>query len=198
MFDAPQPDDAPSRRPAPVHKSRHWPWAVGGALIGGVAMLMVGLGASRVDVDPQIERLVRLATHSTAQEPMTAPPSASVGPVPSGADPAAPRAEPEPSPGGAAPIEARSVETGQAIATGSSTIAPVQAATTPPAAAREEAPPPRKAQPARSTPVAEADPASACAPRSNFSLYLCMKTQCERTAWYAHPQCVQLRREDER
>ena len=40
-------------------------------------------------------------------------------------------------------------------------------------------------------------PVGVCAPRTNFALYRCMKTQCEQSRHYAHPQCVQLRQSDE-
>jgi hypothetical protein len=40
-------------------------------------------------------------------------------------------------------------------------------------------------------------PAAACAPRTNFALYRCMQSQCEQQNYYAHSQCVRLRRYDE-
>ena len=40
-------------------------------------------------------------------------------------------------------------------------------------------------------------PSAACAPRTNFALYRCMKAQCEQLRYYAHPQCVRLRQYDE-
>lgn len=56
--------------------------------------------------------------------------------------------------------------------------------------------PPREA-PRRSAPALADTPAAACAPRTNFALYRCMQVQCERDRFYAHPQCVRLRRSDE-
>jgi serine/threonine protein kinase len=51
---------------------------------------------------------------------------------------------------------------------------------------------------ARSAPPAEPDnPRAVCAPRQQFALYYCMQTQCQSTRYYAHPQCVDLRRRDE-
>jgi hypothetical protein len=56
--------------------------------------------------------------------------------------------------------------------------------------------PPRNA-PGRGPSAFAATPAAACAPRTNFALYRCMKVQCELDRFYAHPQCVRLRRDDE-
>lgn len=200
LFEAPRPEDRGSHRPVPG-RSRHWPWAAGGALVGGIVMLLFGLSSSHVGLDPSFEKLVQLATNS-----MDGARVASVGPGVASASPdamvrdetASTSAAPPASSPGAAPIEARRVETGLATASPSSTIAPVRAGTPPRAAVRDEAEPPRKAVPERSALAAGTDPATICAPRTNFSLYLCMKTQCERSAWHSHPQCVALRLEDER
>ena len=40
-------------------------------------------------------------------------------------------------------------------------------------------------------------PIEACEPRTNFALYKCMKTQCDRTRWRGHLQCQRLRDTDE-
>lgn len=40
-------------------------------------------------------------------------------------------------------------------------------------------------------------PLVACSPRTNFALYRCMQTQCERSQYYTHPQCIRLRVRDE-
>lgn len=62
--------------------------------------------------------------------------------------------------------------------------------------ARAESSPPRPL-PAAPAVQAAATPAAACAPRTQFALYRCLKTQCEQR-WFAdHPQCVQLRLTDE-
>ena len=56
---------------------------------------------------------------------------------------------------------------------------------------------PRSDPPGRGTPALADTPAAVCAPRTNFALYRCMQVQCERDRFYAHPQCVRLRRNDE-
>lgn len=76
---------------------------------------------------------------------------------------------------------------------------PVPAPAPPPLAgelARVESPPPRSLPAAPAVPAA-ATPAAACAPRTQFALYRCMKTQCEQRWFAGHPQCVQLRLTDE-
>lgn len=40
---------------------------------------------------------------------------------------------------------------------------------------------------------APASPREACGPRTQFSLYRCMKTQCSQRRWASHPQCERLR-----
>ena len=52
-----------------------------------------------------------------------------------------------------------------------------------------------RARPA--TPAEPDNPRAVCGPRQQFSLYYCMQTQCQGTRFYAHPQCVDLRRRDE-
>lgn len=196
--------DAPEHaRPMPP-KSRHWPWALGGALVGGAAMLVFGLGWERLAETPALDRLVQLAMARPAGEvTIPAQPTAAGGTVLSTTETPTESVTPAP-PQTPVRNEATTgvVATGATAAAGSSTVATVQAGPSREPAAGAGVESPRKAlAAARTGPVAvavEADPASACAPRSNFSLYLCMKTQCERSAWYAHPQCVQLRREDER
>ena len=71
------------------------------------------------------------------------------------------------------------------------------------ARAQRPAPPAAPVEPPRAE-VAEADtarafssPRAACEPRTEFALYRCMQTQCERTQWFQHPQCIRLRLRDE-
>ena len=51
----------------------------------------------------------------------------------------------------------------------------------------------------RPAPIAKepATPIEFCAPRTNFALYQCMKTQCERARWSRHLQCQRLHDTDE-
>ena len=83
-------------------------------------------------------------------------------------------------------------------------MAPARTATASPppqqrAPARVAEPPPERAtvaeRPRQQQPLVS--PAAACAPRSNFSLYQCMKAKCSEDAYYTHPQCIRLRRTDE-
>lgn len=66
-----------------------------------------------------------------------------------------------------------------------------------PAPAAAAAEPPERATVAERPKAALVSPAAACAPRSNFSLYQCMKVKCQEDAYYVHPQCIRLRRTDE-
>jgi hypothetical protein len=51
---------------------------------------------------------------------------------------------------------------------------------------------------ARAAAAAEPDnPRAVCAPRQQFALYYCMQTQCQNARFYAHAQCIDLRRRDE-
>jgi non-specific serine/threonine protein kinase len=43
---------------------------------------------------------------------------------------------------------------------------------------------------------APASPREACGPRTQFSLYRCMKTQCSQRQWASHAQCARLRATD--
>lgn len=70
--------------------------------------------------------------------------------------------------------------------------APARAVAAPRAMPREPAVAQRAAEPPPSL-----TPAGACAPRSNFALYQCMKNQCQLDRYYVHAQCVRLRRTDE-
>lgn len=101
-----------------------------------------------------------------------------------------------------------------AAATAGAVAASATPAAAPPAAASAAAAPPARVQPKAARPATStarsraaaakraaaalpATPAAACAPRSNFSLYWCMQKQCEASRFYAHPQCVRLRRTGE-
>src|SRR5262249_30784737 len=39
-------------------------------------------------------------------------------------------------------------------------------------------------------------PRDACGSRTQFSLYRCMKAQCEKPQWFMHPSCKRLRLRD--
>jgi non-specific serine/threonine protein kinase len=40
-------------------------------------------------------------------------------------------------------------------------------------------------------------PREACGNRTQFALYRCMQTQCEKWQWSQHPQCKRLRARDD-
>ncbi len=113
-------------------------------------------------------------------EAPAAPPAVATAPPPAAAAAPLPRAE--------------------AVAPSRSVAAPqdqqAQPRQTPPARARSRVDEAAVAARARE-PASPLTPAAACAPRSNFALYQCMKTQCELDRFYAHAQCVRLRRTDE-
>jgi non-specific serine/threonine protein kinase len=50
--------------------------------------------------------------------------------------------------------------------------------------------------PERARPAALLSPREACGERTQFSLYRCMQTECERPAFLHHPQCERLRSTD--
>jgi len=75
--------------------------------------------------------------------------------------------------------------------------APARLGTTAPVATPPVVTPPAAAPkpPPGARPAGEADsPRSACMPRTEFALLLCMKAQCERPRFANHPQCDELRR----
>lgn len=155
------------------------------------------------------------ASATVAPVPLPAPsaspsPTAQTAPTPPTGQPAqigqtaqAPQAAPPPleSATAPAPSPARTAAVGP---TRPATVAPAPARTAtanPPAQrapARAVEPPAveRAAASERARPPL-VSPAAACAPRSNFSLYQCMKSKCQEDAYYTHPQCIRLRRTDE-
>lgn len=48
----------------------------------------------------------------------------------------------------------------------------------------------------RTQPAEPNNPRAVCGPRTNFSLYYCMQTQCKRRQFLQHPQCLDLRQND--
>lgn len=73
------------------------------------------------------------------------------------------------------------------------TAAPVEPATAAPARATTR-PPKRAAKQHASR--APASPREVCGPRTQFSLYRCMQTQCSQRRWTSHAQCKRLRTTD--
>jgi non-specific serine/threonine protein kinase len=79
---------------------------------------------------------------------------------------------------------------------------PSAAATAAPAAPRAIAQPPAALTPPPTRSAqqhaarAPASPREVCGPRTQFSLYRCMKTQCSQRRWASHAQCQRLRTTD--
>jgi non-specific serine/threonine protein kinase len=100
--------------------------------------------------------------------------------------------------GGAAPDSPPSATAPASLASPDRTT-PSAAATAAPAAPRAIAQPPTP-PPTRSAQQhaarAPASPREACGPRTQFSLYRCMKTQCSQRRWASHAQCERLRTTD--
>lgn len=63
----------------------------------------------------------------------------------------------------------------------------------PPVAEEAPSPPPV----AKAVTAEPSNPRVLCAPRTRFSLYLCMKEECDRRKYYDHPECKYLRVTDE-
>jgi hypothetical protein len=205
---------------------RRWPWALGGMAIGA-ALMAAAAGELDGLADPARQLWSALAQRVGLPAWPGAPsaaPSVPVALLP--APDETPPAPPPPSaavPAAPAPLQALpeasvNAPAAQAVAAPAAPADLVEPAAAPPAApaASAAAPAPPRARPptTRAKPPAAtsrtraaaqkrtaaalpATPAAACAPRSNFSLYWCMTKQCEAPRFYAHPQCVRLRRSGE-
>ncbi len=114
--------------------------------------------------------------------PPAAPPTILPGPTaePPAAEPAGTAAVSQSSPSEAAPPDAAPTE------------APPPAAA--PAVADEAPSPPPRPAVVKKEPD---NPRDLCAPRTLFALYRCMKTECERSKYFDHPECKYLRATDE-
>jgi hypothetical protein len=181
-----------ARRTIQAPRARHWPWAVAAVLgalviaalvtfqrIGGQARWLADTTPTVSSVDPLLERdgAASRAVASTMPQPGPAPPQTVVDQAPMRPlEPVALNPERQP----ASPTAA-------AVRPGRPASAVALAATASPA--HDPGVPRRQAVPDT--------PAAACAPRTNFALYRCMQSQCEQGRYYAHPQCVRLRRYDE-
>ena len=169
------------RLPPPA---RRWPWAFAGALVVLASAALATYELTRDEVTPVAGR-----APSFLPPPGQLPERDLMAALPVAA--AAPDPRPEPRQTAAPPVPLPP------------TVA-VAGADPPrlPAAPRERPAPAAMPLPAPDTPVSQraavADkPAAMCAPRTNFALYRCMKLQCEQSRYQAHPQCVQLRQNDE-
>jgi serine/threonine protein kinase len=138
-----------------------------------------------------------MPTEATAADsPADATPEpASPAGAPIAADsPAGPTPRPAPPadfPQGATPAPATPAGAPIAADAGVAATAVPAAAAQPPA---PTPPPTRAAQ--HQAPRAPASPREACGPRTQFSLYRCMQTQCSQRRWASHAQCERLRATD--
>jgi len=138
----------------------------------------------------------------TPTEPPVAEPEASATPpaFPSSTPiPEAEVAQPLPTEPAAAPARPAGADRAPQAAAAAAATAEPPASAPPPAAV---APPPAAVAPApkRATQQqvarAPASPREVCGPRTQFSLYRCMKLQCSQQRWTAHAQCKRLRATD--
>jgi non-specific serine/threonine protein kinase len=159
---------------------------------------------------PAAPALPPMVADTAGTKPMTTEPTAADSP-PSATAPASPADAPTAADAGSA--NPRSTETTAAesapsaaapASPASSSSATLSAATPassaePPAIAR---PPPAAITPSPTRSAqqhaerAPASPREVCGPRTQFSLYRCMKTQCSQRRWASHAQCQRLRTTD--
>lgn len=174
---------------ARARQVRRWPAALAGAVVGVVLTLAVTQGSRLADTAPQTLSWLStlMAQADTAMRP------AEIAAAP------APIAAPSIAPSAAAPAVSLDAA---AITPVPAPVPAVQAVLEPrppapaPAPAATPKPPSRETPPSRVASL-PSSPSAACAPRTAFALYRCMKQQCESTRHYAHPQCVRLRATDE-
>ncbi|MEO8565353.1 MAG: hypothetical protein ABI541_03140 [Betaproteobacteria bacterium] len=123
----------------------------------------------------------------------TAPASPAGAPIDANADvakpvPMEPTAADSPA-GATAPASPASANSATQSAAASATLAEPAAIAQPPAALTP--PPTRSAQ--QHAARAPSSPREVCGPRTQFSLYRCMKMQCSQRRWASHAQCQRLR-----
>lgn len=143
---------------------RRWWWLVAalGALSAGA--IVIRMQPWHWPPTPAVERAPQAASGQvSAAPPNTAEPPANAAPSVSEAPVAAGTASPDaPAPAPSAPRS------------------------------RLDRPAPRAASPVITPPAGATDPRATCAPRTEFALYRCMKTQCSTPQWAEHAQCVRL------
>jgi hypothetical protein len=148
-----------------------------------------------------------IATDAGAAKPMPTEPTAADSPKNATA-PASPASAPiAADAGGAKPMpteptaaDSPASATAPASPAGPNRATPAAAATAAPAEPAEVAQPAPTPPPTRVTQQhvsrAPASPREACGPRTQFSLYRCMQTQCSQRRWASHAQCQRLRATD--
>lgn len=216
-----QADPWPPRRGPIIRKTRRWPWVVTGALAGAAAMFAIALGVGGLaddarlaqvlsktpsalgDLLPSIGSTDRAAVPAASAPGASPPPSQSTDTSPALAEPTSAAAAATGGKALPASAAAGTPRSATAVAPVVAEVAPRTSATAPNARVATE-PPAREARPAIAGNPTTASPsgvgnapAAACGARTNFSLYLCMERQCEQSQFYAHPQCVQWRRDNE-
>jgi len=143
--------------------------------------------AASVQPMPTEPAVAEPAASATASAVPTSIPDAKVAqPLPT--EPAAADAPP----GATAPASPAGADrTTQSAAAAGATAEPPASAPAPAAVA----PAPKRAK-QQQVARAPASPREACGPRTQFSLYRCMKLQCSQQRWAAHAQCKRLRATD--
>jgi serine/threonine protein kinase len=152
-----------------------------------------------------------IAADAASAKPMPTEPAAADSPA-SATAPASPASAPIAADAGAAkpvPTEPTVADSPpDATATGPASLASPDRATLSAAAGAPSTEPPAIAQPPSAlTPPPKrstqqqaarvpASPREACGPRTQFSLYRCMKLQCSQRRWASHAQCQRLRATD--
>jgi len=190
--------------PRTPRRRRRRPWALAGvvALLASAAVAtyeltredLMPVAGSAPDKLPSVEQLLE-------RDPTAAGPVADAAPDP--------RPEPAQAVASAAsqpplPPTVASAEVGAGADAGQIPPAAVRseravsaAAPTAPAASTAKPLPAPDTPVERRAAVADKQPAAACAPKTNFALYRCMKLLCQQSRYQTHAQCVRLQRNDE-
>ena len=170
--------------------ARRWPWAVAGVL---TVLVTAALATYQVTSDPPAPPLAGKApTMLPSADLLLAQEPTAAGPVPAIAPD--PRPEPPQTVVPQTPLPPVKLAVADPVRPRPVAERPERPASA--AATAAMASPAPRPEVARRAAVAD-KPAALCAPRTNFALYRCMRSQCEQGRYFAHPQCVRLRQYDE-
>lgn len=185
--DADPPWAREATRPPPA---RRWPWAVAGVL---TVLVTAALATYQMTSDPPAPPLAGKApTVLPSADLLLAQEPTAAGPVPANAPD--PRTEPPQTVVPQTPLPPLKLAVAEPVLPRPVAVRPEQPASG--AASAAMASPAPRTEVAGRAAVAD-KPAALCAPRTNFALYRCMRSQCEQSRYFAHPQCVRLRQYDE-
>ncbi|HJV25990.1 MAG TPA: serine/threonine protein kinase [Aromatoleum sp.] len=167
-------------------------------LIGGAAVALIAVGAGGWMMWSEYRHAKVMQRFSTASAELGHPATPRTPSVPPATAPPAELPAQQPAPPASGP------------AAESPPPAPATAEPAPPAPPPREAAAVEEAPADRSPPLTRLDntltkldkkeqnnPRVLCGARTQFSLYRCMKTECERPKYYEHPECKYLRASDE-